>query len=167
MRRLLTIAAMAAAIVVRGTGQTATPGIARITAPADDTYLMGAVRLTIAFEPSAIVASVRHVRWFADGRQVCTAEVAPFSCEWEAGDTVREHVIRAVAVLKESGQLVATVRTRAVEFAEIVDVDVVQVTAVVTSAEGRFVTGLKASDFKVYEDDKPQALSSVASENIP
>jgi VWFA-related protein len=160
------MAAIAAAIVVRGAGQT-TPGSARITAPGDGTYVMGAVRLAIAFEPPSLVSNVLHVRWFADGRQICTAEAAPFSCEWDAGEAVKEHVIRAVAVLKESGQLVATARTRAVEIAEVVDVDVVQVTAVVTGADGRFVTGLKAGDFKVYEDDKPQALSSFASENIP
>ena len=166
MRRLLAICAIAAALVVRGAGQTPA-GAARITAPGDGTYVMGAIRLTIAFEPSSLVGNVLHVRWFADGRQVCTADAPPFSCEWDAGEAVREHVIRAVAVLKESGQLVATARTRAVEVTEVVDVDVVQVTAVVTSWDGRFVTGLKASDFKVYEDDKPQTLSSFASENIP
>jgi VWFA-related protein len=46
-------------------------------------------------------------------------------------------------------------------------VDVVQVTAVVTDGTGRFVTGLKAADFKVYEDGREQAVSSFAAENIP
>ena len=80
---------------------------------------------------------------------------------------VNEHVIRAVAVLKEGGQIVANARTRAAEFAEAVDVDVVQVTAVVTDGAGRFITDLKAADFKVYEDDKLKTLSSFAAENIP
>jgi Ca-activated chloride channel family protein len=128
---------------------------------------MGAVRLTIAFDPLTIVPQVRQVRWFANGRLVCTADVPPFSCDWDAGEMVNEHVIRAVAVLKEGRTLVANVRTKAVEFAEAVDVDVVQVTAVVTDAEGRFVTGLKAGDFKVYEDDKLQTLTNFADENIP
>ena len=92
----------------------------------------------------SVAADVRQVRWFADGQLVCTAEVAPFSCEWDAGSRVDEHVIRAVAVLKSGPQLVANARTRAVEYAEAVDVDVVQVTAVVTDGAGRFVTGLKA-----------------------
>jgi len=37
----------------------------------------------------------------------------------------------------------------------------------VTDGDGRFVTGLKAEDFKVYEDEKPQELSNFAAENIP
>jgi Ca-activated chloride channel homolog len=38
---------------------------------------------------------------------------------------------------------------------------------VVTDGNGRFVTGLKAEDFKVYDEDKPQRLTNFASENIP
>ena len=155
------------ALAIRLGGQAGVTGSARITSPVEGSYLMGAVRLTIAFDPLAIVPLVRQVRWFANGRQICTADVPPFSCDWDAGETVAEHVIRAVAVLKEGRQLVANVRTKAVEFAEAVDVDVVQVTAVVTDAEGRFVTGLKASDFKVYDDDRRQALTNFADENIP
>ena len=154
-------------LAVRLLAQTAPVGAVRITAPVDGAYLTGAVRLTVAVDPPALAAQLRHVRWFADGRQVCTAEAAPFSCDWDAGETVNEHVIRAVAVLESGRQLVASVRTRGVEFAEAVDVDVVQVTAVVTTAGGRFVSGLKAADFRVYEDDKPQKLSNVESENIP
>jgi Ca-activated chloride channel family protein len=167
MTRLFAILALAVALTLRAAGQSDPAGSARITSPADGTYLTGAVRLTIAFEPLSVVSQVRHVRWFANGRQICTAEVAPFSCEWDVGDTVNEHVFRAVAVLKEGRQLVANVRTRGVEFAEAVDVDVVQVTAVVTDGDGRFVTNLKATDFKVYEDDRPRTLTNFAAENIP
>ena len=167
MTRLLPVLALAAALAVSMAGQSAPPGSARITVPEDNSYVTGSVRLTLAFDPMSLVSRVRQVRWFADARLVCTAETPPFSCDWDAGDMVNEHVIRAVAVLKEGGQIVANVRTRAAEFAEAVDVDVVQVTAVVTDGSGRFITNLKASDFKVYEDDKLRTLSSFASENIP
>ena len=165
--RALLLVALFVALALRVAGQSGPPGLARITSPVEGSYLMGAVRLTIAFDPLSIVPQVRSVRWFANGRQVCTAELPPFSCDWDAGERVSEHVIRAVAVLKEGRQLVANVRTKAVEFAEAVDVDVVQVTAVVTDGSGRFVTGLTAADFKVYEDDKLQPISSFAHENIP
>jgi len=154
----------AAAAVVCAASQT--PPSIRIASPADGTYLMGAVRFTIAFEPASLVNQVQHVRWFADGSQVCTASVPPYSCEWDAGAFVREHLVRAVATLKNGERLVANARTRAVEYAEAVDVDVIQITAVVTDG-GRFVTGLKAEDFKVYDDDKLQPLTNFASENIP
>ena len=153
-----------AAIAVCAAGQAPT---IRITSPADGTYLMGAVRFTLAFEPAGVVQQVQDVRWFADGKLACTASVPPYSCEWDAGGMVNEHLIRAVATLRSGVRLIASARTKSVEYAEAVDVDVIQITAVVTDGDGRFVTGLKAEDFKVYEDDKLQRLSNFASENIP
>ena len=167
MIRAASILALAGGLVLQLPVQPAPQGSARIASPEDGSYLSGAVRLTIAFEPLSIVTQVRQVRWFADGRQVCSTAVPPFSCEWDAGQTVSEHVIRAVATLDGDRQLVANARTRGVQFAESVDVDVVQVTAVVIDDGGRFVTGLKAADFKVYEDGREQAVSSFAAENVP
>ena len=128
---------------------------------------MGAVRFTVAFEPAPLIHQVQHVRWFADGTQVCSSSIPPYSCEWDAGEKINEHLIRAVATLRNGDRLTANSRTRAVEFAEAVDVDVIQITAVVTDGGGRFVSGLKAADFKVFDDDKPQAITNFASENIP
>src|SRR3954469_8679278 len=105
-------------------------GSVRIASPAEGSYVTGPVRLVIAFDPLSIGSDVRQVRWFADGRQVCTVAAAPFACDWDAGAGVGEHTIRAVAVHKDGGSLVANARTRAVEYAEAVDVDVIQVTAV-------------------------------------
>ncbi len=56
--------------------------------------------------------------------------------------------------------------TKGVKHSEAVDVDVVQLTAVVTDGDGRFVKGLKPADFKVFDDGKPQAITSFESENI-
>ena len=139
----------------------------RITAPTDGTFLMGAVRLTLAFQPVTVIPQVQNVRWFADGKQVCTASIPPYACEWDAGEMVNEHLIRAVATLKGGERLNANSRTKGVEFAEAVDVDVIQITAVVTDGDGRFVPGLKVSDFKAYDDDKVQRLTNFAAENIP
>jgi Ca-activated chloride channel homolog len=163
--RLLTIAtACVAAAVVCAARQA--PSI-RITSPTDGTYLMGAVRFTLAFQPATLVHQVQHVRWFADGKVACTSSVPPYSCEWDAGEMVNEHVIRAVATLRNGEHLIANSRTASVEHAEAVDVDVIQITAVVTDGDGRFVSGLKADDFKVYEDNKLQRLTNFAAENIP
>ena len=163
--RQLTLATLLVAVaVVCGAPQA--PSI-RITSPTDGTFLMGAVRFTIAFEPATLVDQVQNVRWFADGKQVCTSSVPPYACEWDAGEMVNEHLIRAVATLRGGERLTANSRTKGVEFAEAVDVDVIQITAVVTDGDGRFVSGLKASDFKVYDDDTAQRLTNFAAENIP
>jgi Ca-activated chloride channel family protein len=165
--RVAAIAVLACGAILQLTGQSVPQGSARIASPEDGSYLTGAVRLTIAFEPLSILTQVRQVRWFADGRQVCAATAAPFTCEWDAGEHVKEHVIRAVVTLEGGGQLVANSRTRGVQHAESVDVDVVQVTAVVTDGSGKFVSGLQAADFKVYEDGREQTVSSFAAEHIP
>ncbi len=46
-------------------------------------------------------------------------------------------------------------------------VDLINVTATVTDAQGRFVPGLRAEDFQVYEDGKLQTISQFDSERVP
>jgi len=46
-------------------------------------------------------------------------------------------------------------------------VDLINVTATVTDADGHFVQGLKQSDFVVYEDGKPQPVSQFEAERVP
>ncbi len=46
-------------------------------------------------------------------------------------------------------------------------VDLVNVTATVSDENGRFVSGLRASDFTVYEDDKPQTITQFSAERVP
>jgi len=46
-------------------------------------------------------------------------------------------------------------------------VELVNVTATVTDAQGRFVPGLTVADFEVYEDGKLQTISQFESERVP
>src|SRR5712671_5055976 len=46
-------------------------------------------------------------------------------------------------------------------------VELVNVTATVSDASGRFVPGLKAQDFLVYEDDQPVEVTHFNSERVP
>ena len=46
-------------------------------------------------------------------------------------------------------------------------VELINVTATVIDAQGRFVSGLKAEDFEVYEDGKLQTISQFDSERVP
>jgi VWFA-related protein len=48
-----------------------------------------------------------------------------------------------------------------------VEVNYVEVDAIVTDAQGRPVTGLTADDFEVLEDGKPQKISAFSLVNIP
>jgi Ca-activated chloride channel family protein len=46
-------------------------------------------------------------------------------------------------------------------------VELINVTATVTDASGRFVSGLTQDDFLVYEDDEPQAITHFESSRVP
>jgi VWFA-related protein len=163
--RLLVIMMAATTAAVGLTAGQAGPTI-RITSPAPDAPLTGPVRLVAVIEPAPVVRQVKEVSFYADGPLVCKVTRPPFECEWDAGDRIVRHVIRVAATLP-SGRITDTVETREVSYAESVDVDVVQVTVVVKDDDGRFVSSLKASDFKIYDNDKPQTITSLLSENIP
>jgi Ca-activated chloride channel family protein len=162
----IALAALAAVAAVVTLSAQSVP-VLRIASPTADAYLSGPVRLVARVDPPTVEKTIAQVVFFAGGRQVCTITRPPFDCDWDAGDRIVEHQIRAAALLKDGTRLVANVRTRGLQHTEVTDVDVVQITAVVTDRDGRFVRGLKPGDFKVYEDDRPQPLSHFASENIP
>jgi Ca-activated chloride channel family protein len=46
-------------------------------------------------------------------------------------------------------------------------VELINVTATVTDASGRFVPGLRQEDFTVYEDNRPQTVTHFSSERVP
>ena len=46
-------------------------------------------------------------------------------------------------------------------------VELINVTATVTDGSGRFVSGLRKEDFRVYEDDQPQTITHFSSERVP
>lgn len=139
----------------------------RVIAPTESTYLAGEVLLRAMVEPSSTASAVTDVTFFADGTKVCAVTAPPFECQWDAGARIKSHQIRVVATLENGERLVQTVTTRDLEIVETVDVDVVQLPVVVTDDRGRFVSGLKRSDFQVSEDGVPQRISSFSDERTP
>src|SRR5215471_7811201 len=127
-----------------------------IVSPAADAYLSGTTVLRASLSPPD---AATRVLFSVDGRQVCDVSRPPFECSWEAGQNITAHQIRVVADLKAGGRVIRTVRTKALGFAEKVDVDIVQVIATVTDGGGHFVTGLAKSSFHLEEDGKSQLIS--------
>ena len=152
-----------AAAVALSQGPVPAPGVS-ILSPRDGEYVSGEVVITAAVQPPGL--PVARVVFFADGRQVCVVERPPFTCAWNAGGEIREHLFRVVAHLPDGRRLVHNVRTSRVEFAESVDVDIVQVTVTVLDGP-HFVRGLPREAFRVYEDDVRQPIVHFAAENIP
>ena len=135
-----------------------------IDAPENDSFVSGPTVLRARIEPPEAAVAVT---FFADGRQVCALKGQPFECEWDAGATIAEHQIRAVAALAAGGRIVNTVRTKGVGFSERVNVDVVQVTVTVEDGNGKFVRGIPRSSFHVAEENRPQTITHFASEDVP
>ena len=133
--------------------------------PVDSGYISGPTTVSVRIVPAGEAA--KSVSLFADGKLLCTLEQPPYKCPWDAGPRVVEHLVRATAVLADGRQIRASIRTKPVEYTEVVEVDVVQITATVTGSRGRFIRGLKASDFRVFEDGVPQTITAFAAENIP
>jgi VWFA-related protein len=164
MNRLSAAAALAASwLLVAGAAQTP-EAVLRLVSPKDGDYVSGPLTISAQVEPRG--QAVLGMTFFADGRQVCLVTRPPFLCDWDAGAKVREHVIRVVATLPGPRRITQTIRTKGAEYAEAVDVDMVQVTVSVTK-DRKFVRDLPRDAFRVFEDDVPQPISYFAAENIP
>lgn len=137
---------------------------AEILSPERDSYAAGVIVLRADADPSA---AVERVAFYVDGRQVCIVNERPFECEWDAGQEVTAHQVRAIFSTPDDSRSVRTVRTRGLGFADKVNVEVVQVTVTVTDDSGHFVPDIPRSAFKVFEDDKPQPITYFSSEDVP
>jgi Ca-activated chloride channel family protein len=139
----------------------------RIVAPEADTYVSGVTTLKAEILPKMLATRVGQILFFADGKQVCNV-LAPIAaeCTWDAGAEVRAHTFRVVANLIGGGRIVASSRTKGLDQVETVNVEVVQITAVV-SERGRFVGGLPQSSFRLTEDGVPQTIGHFSAEGSP
>jgi Ca-activated chloride channel family protein len=151
--------AMSAALAATA-GQTPTMSI---TAPRADAFVSGPTRLEVDISPAS---AVKSVRFFVDGRLVCTVEQPPFGCSWDPGTVVRGHHVRVVATLVDGGRLVDNVRTKDLGYTERAHVDAVLVPVVVTDGD-RFVGGLQRQEFEITEDGVPQRIIAFANEDSP
>jgi Ca-activated chloride channel family protein len=138
-----------------------------IVSPEADTYVSGLTTLKADIVPRMLATRVAQILFFADGKQVCNVlDPLKAECTWDAGAEVRPHVFRVVANMIGGGRIVASSRTRGLDQVEKVNVEVVQITAVV-SERGRFVSGLQQSQFRLFEDGVPQTITHFSSEGSP
>jgi Ca-activated chloride channel family protein len=138
-----------------------------IVSPEPDSYAAGTVLLKAAVTPGARIKDIARVMFYVDGRLTCTiVEPTRLECPWEAGAQIKEHVIRAVVDMIGGQRAVTSMRTKGLDLAEAVRVEVVQVTAVVHD-RGRFIKGLPASAFRLLENNVAQNITHFSSEGSP
>lgn len=140
----------------------------RILSPVEGAFVSDHITVEARIEPRARRDEVTDVTFYADGKLLCrSANVQLPRCNWDAGPTVKPHVVRAVATLASGARIVAQVRTRAIDYAEAVNVQVVQVNASVVDRRGAFVRGLTREQFRLIEDDVTQTIAHFAAEEAP
>jgi Ca-activated chloride channel family protein len=168
--QIVTVIALLGPAIVTVVAQDATKdsGVTiRIVSPEPDTYAAGTVTLKAVVEPGRRVKDIAKTTFSVDGRLVCTImEPTRLECPWDAGAHIKEHVIRATVDMIGGARAVTSMRTKGLELAEAVKVEIVQLTAVVHD-RGRFIGGLPASSFQLLEDGVPQKISHFSSEGSP
>lgn len=157
-------AAVLAWVVAAGAQAPAQAPAIAITSPEANSYVNGPVTLHVRADPQGDVV---NVTFYIDGRQLCVVNAWPFECEWDAGENITEHQIRAVAAFKGGARIASSIRTKGLQFDDKVDVPAVQVTVTVTDEAGHFVTGLPRSAFHISEDGVKQTITNFASEDVP
>jgi Ca-activated chloride channel homolog len=139
-----------------------------IVSPADGSYVSDRLSIEARITPAGRRGEVTEITFYADGRLVCrSTNTQRPECAWDAGSLVRPHQLRVVATLANGERLVATRRTKEIDVNEAVNVQVVQVNALIFDRSGRFVSGVQPSQFRVLEDGKPQQILHFAAEEAP
>jgi Ca-activated chloride channel homolog len=138
-----------------------------IVSPEPDSYAAGSVVLKATVAPGHRVKDIAKVTFYVDGRLTCTImEPTRLECPWDAGTQIKEHVLRGVVEMIGGARAVTSMRTKGLDLAEAVKVEVVQVTAVVHD-RGHFIRGLPASAFRLLENNVPQKITHFSSEGSP
>lgn len=133
-----------------------------ILSPQEGALLEGLTRVSVLPEPASAFASVII---FVDGRQICERSAPPYECEFDAGREIVSHQVRAVGSLKAGGRGVNhTIDTGDLQHSETSRVFAVEV-SVLAMQGGRFIKGLPESAFRLYDEGRPQTITSFASED--
>lgn len=139
----------------------------RIVEPVNDTYVTGAAR--IRAEVTALgETAIARVTFTVDGATVGVREEPPWEVEWDAGVDFAAHVVEVEAVDVTGRRAQDTVLTRDLETA-VFRAEVAAVLLYVTAVDGagRYVAGLEAEDFEIFENGKRQQITTFTSEPRP
>jgi len=138
-----------------------------ITSPLGRSGLPGKVRI-VARVTNAPEQPSRAVRFLVDGTLLGTdTDGPPYAVEWEDANPYERAVLTAEIDDPILGVIRHEIELPSYEFVEETSVMSVGLEASVLDARGKFVAGLTALDFRLYEDGQPQTLDSLSTEAAP
>ena len=135
----------------------ATPTL-RFISPPPGVYVTGPVLLKVGFDGDGGGSAIDDVTFFADGKQICVASGARMECEWDAGPTVSEHALRAVARLRTGGRVVANGTDACHRICRVNVGGHRSGRNVVITDGGRFVKGLTKDAFRLLDDKEERPI---------
>lgn len=135
-------------------------------APGKPFAVLGPSEAQLAVRPPA-GATVASVSFFIDGTASGVKKAPPWTFPWDAGDGTVGHQLLAVASFSDGTEARASCRTVPVTVNETEEVALVNVYAIARNTKGGYVTDLKADDFKVFENDRPQTIDRFSAERRP
>jgi Ca-activated chloride channel homolog len=112
-------------------------------------------------------ASVVSITLSVDGTEAGVRTSPPWSFPWSAGDATRGHRLIAVAKFSDGTEARASVDTSRLTVNETEEVALVNVYAIARDAKGGYVSDLSESDFKLFENEKPQTVDRFSAERRP
>jgi len=136
------------------------------TSPRRLATVVGDSRAVLQVTP-APGARVVSVAFFVDGKAAGTRTEPPWSFPWSAGDGTAGHRLTAVASFSDGTEARGAVDTSRLAINETEEVALVNVYAIARDAKGGYVSDLQASDFRIRENDRPQALDRFSAERRP
>ncbi len=134
-------------LVIAGVAQAPGPTL-RITEPKE--YAVGPLVIRVVLDPPS--TPLDKMTFFADGILVCTVELPPWECPWNAGQNIAPHTFRVVAHVKGGKRVPDTVTTKPMKFVDNYEVPGKHITVMVLDGSN-YVSGLKQEAFRVYDDD--------------
>jgi Ca-activated chloride channel family protein len=151
----------AAALTVR-----VTPGAdlwVHITAPREDTFVLGKVEIVAEVLGAAAAA---EVAFYVDGRAVGVLTDTPYRLEVDLGEENIPHRFVVVATDTEGNQASATVETEPVPIARDFEVELQQL-YVTATVNGRRILDLQPDEFVINDNDEEQELVTFAEGDLP
>lgn len=167
-RGLIALIAAVAALSVVAAPSAGTDPASRIeiTSPLGRSGLPGKVRI-VARVTVAPGMPPPHVRFFVDGTLVGTdADGPPYAVEWEDVNPY-ERALLTAEFDEPTGVIRGRIELAPYEYIEESSILSVALEASVQNPRGKFVRGLDASQFRLFEDDAEQAIDSLSSAATP
>ncbi len=135
-------------------------------APRRPFVVVGPSEAQLAVRPPA-GATVTSVSFSVDGTASGVKTAPPWTFPWDAGDGATAHRLLAVAAFSDGTEARASCQTVPVTVNETEEVALVNVYAIARNAKGGYVSDLTEENFKIFENDRPQAIDRFSAERRP